>query len=245
MSYRESHLDRGKGQSYHSAFTDNPYRNMVWLFEKSILDGILKTFFVDTDIHHLDFACGTGRILSYLEDRTRSQIGVDLSPSMLEVARNNSRNAEIIEEDLTRNDVLGFRKFNLITAFRFFPNAETDLRTDAMRVLTKHLDEDGYLVFNNHRNRGSTLNRLTRLFGYPGYHGMSMGETRALLTENSLEIVERYHYCVIPASERRSLPPIALLRSVEGILSKWRSVQDLGENLIFVCRRSARLGEDG
>ena len=73
--------------------------------------------------------------MSYLEDRTKSAVGVDLSPSMLEVARKNKRSAEIIEADLTRSDVLGDRKFNLITAFRFFPNAEAELRSEAMQVL--------------------------------------------------------------------------------------------------------------
>lgn len=238
MNYRETHLQPGKGQTYHKAFFDNPYRNMVWQFEKSILDHILSIFYRNTEIHHFDFACGTGRILLYLEDRVTSSIGVDLSPSMLEVANENRRRAEIIGVDLTRNDVLGDRKFNLITAFRFFPNAEADLRMEAMQVLTKHLDKNGFIVFNNHKNTGSIRNRLARLFGHRDYTGMSNIEVRELLLENHLEIVKTYHLSVFPASEKNMLLPLIFLRYLEGILSRIPSIWNFGGNIIFVCQRS-------
>jgi predicted TPR repeat methyltransferase len=237
-NYRESHLQPEKGQSYHATFSDYPYRNMVWQFEKCVLDRIVTLFYKDSEIHYCDFACGTGRILSHLENRTKSAVGVDLSPSMLEVARKNSRNAEIVEADLTRSDVLGDRKFNLITAFRFFPNAEAGLRLEAMQVLSRHLDDNGYLVFNNHKNTGSTRNRLARLFGHRSYKGMSMAEVKALLAENHLRVVKIYPLCVFPSSDKRSWLPLFLLRPIEALLSKCRPFRNLGENLIFVCRRS-------
>ena len=236
--YRESHLQTGKGKSYHAAFVDKPYRKMVWQLEKGILDDILTTFYKESEVHHFDFACGTGRILSYLENRTKNTVGVDLSPSMLEVARRNSRTAEIIEADLTGSDVLGDRKFNLITAFRFFPNAETELRTEVMQVLSRHLDDDGYLVFNNHKNTGSTRNRLARLCGRRGYRGMSTAEVKALLAENDLEIVRIYHLCVFPASEKCMLLPPLILRYIEGILARIPVLCNFGGNLVFVCKRA-------
>ena len=238
IDYRKSHLRPGKGQSYHAAFSKALYRSMIWQFEKGILDRILAMFYKDFEIHHLDFACGTGRILSYLKDHTSSAVGVDLSSSMLELARKNKGSAEIIEADLTRDDVLGDRKFNLITAFRFFPNAEAVLRMEAMQVLSRHLEGNGYLVFNNHKNTGSTRNRLSRLFGRRGYKGMSMTEVGALLAENHMEIVEIYPLCVFPASEKRRLLPLFLLRLVEALLSNCRPFRNFGENLIFVCRRT-------
>ncbi len=236
--YRESHLQPEKGKSYHAAFSDEPYRNMVWQFEKGILDCILKVFYSNSDIHLFDFACGTGRILSYLEDRTKSAIGVDLSPSMLEVARKNKRSAEIMEADLTRSTVLGDRKFNLITAFRFFPNAQPELRTEAMQVLANHLEDDGYLVFNNHKNTGSTRNRLARLCGRRGYRGMSIAEVEALLVETGLEIVRIYHLCVLPASDKHKLLPLFFLRHIEGILAHIQALCNFGENLVYVCKRA-------
>ena len=238
MDYRESHLQPEKGESYHAAFSDEPYRNMVWQFEQGILDRILTVFYGNSDIHHLDFACGTGRILSYLGDRTKSAVGVDLSPSMLEVARKNKRSAEIIEADLTRSDMLGDRKFNLITAFRFFPNAEAELRMEAMQALSRHLDDNGYLVFNNHKNTGSTRNRLARFFGRRDYRGMSIAEVQALLAENDLEIEKIYHLCVFPASEKHMIIPLFLLRNLERILNRIPVLCNFGENLVYVCRNT-------
>lgn len=238
MSYRKSHLHPRKGRTYHAAFSKDPYRNMVWQLEKGILDRILALFYRNSEIYHFDFACGTGRILSYLEDRTKSSLGVDLSPSMLEVARKNIKHAGIIEVDLTQNDVLGNRKFNLITAFRFFPNAEKELRMEVMQVLNRHLADNGYLVFNNHKNIGSMRNRLARFFGRRNYKGMSVGEVKSLLAKTGLEMVKIYPLCVFPASDKYMLLPVFLLRPIEALLIKWRPLQKFGENLIFVCRRS-------
>lgn len=211
---------------------------MVWQLEKGILDHILSTFYRDLQIHYLDFACGTGRILSYLEERTKYAIGVDLSPSMLEVALKNNKSAEIIKADLTKDDVLGERKFNLITAFRFFPNAQPELRKQAMQVLNRHIEDNGYIVFNNHKNVGSARNRLAKLFGHREYSGMSIAEVKSLLVESSLEIVKVYHICVFPVFGKHTLVPLCLLRPIEVFLSRRRLLKNLGENLIFVCRKA-------
>ena len=89
---------------------------------------VLRDHAPRTPLVHLDFACGTGRILEYFAGRVDSSTGVDVSDSMMEVAGRWPPKAELIEADLTQNDVLGDRRFNLITAFRFFPNAEPELR---------------------------------------------------------------------------------------------------------------------
>lgn len=241
MDYRETHLHEDKGRAYQAAFSDNPYRRMIWQFEQRILDRILRSFCRDTAIRHLDFACGTGRILHYLTDRTTEQVGIDVSPSMLDIARQNNRGAEIIEADITTGDVLDERKFDLVTAFRFFPNAQPELRRQAMQALSRHLADNGCLVFNNHKNTGSTRNRLARLFGHRDFQGMSIAEVKALVDENDLKIVKRYPLSVFPASEVRPLLPIFVLRGIETLLSKLGPLGALGENLVFVCRRSGSL----
>jgi SAM-dependent methyltransferase len=242
--YRRSHIHPDKGKSYHLTFSENPYRRMVWQFEKNILDRILSTFFKGEPIRHLDFACGTGRILSYLEDRVSSSTGVDVSPSMLEIARQNNRSAEILKADLTEIDVLGKRKFNLITAFRFFPNAEEELRTEAIKILISHLDDNGLLVFNNHKNAGSARYRLARLLGRGGGQGMTNDEVRELVARNELEILKIFPLCILPASEKRKLLPFFLLRPFEVFFSKFRVFKNLGENVIFVCLKSEKKSSD-
>ena len=235
--YRDSHLAPDKGASYHRMFSENSYRKMVWHIERDFLDHILKAYPEGKPVRHLDFACGTGRILSHLMDRVDTSVGVDLSPSMLEVARRNLANVVLHEADITCNDVLGNQTFSLITAFRFFPNAEPQLRRDAMRSLVEHLADDGYIVFNNHKNTGSSRNRLARLLGRRGYMGMSISEVQDLLAANELEIENTYHMCVLPLSENRTLLPCFLLSPIERLLARCSMLRTLGENQIYVCRR--------
>jgi SAM-dependent methyltransferase len=209
---------------------------MIWYFERRILDALLRTLYAGTTVTHLDFACGTGRILKYCSGRAIISVGVDLSPSMLAVARRYNRAAEIIEADLTREDVLGDRKFNFVTAFRFFAQAQPELRREAMRAIVRHLHVDGYVVFNNHMNTGSTRGWLVRLLARRSVPGMSMSEVKGMLDEAGLEVVRSYPLSILPASDSHTLLPLFLLRRVEAMLSGCWPLQSLGENIVLVCR---------
>jgi SAM-dependent methyltransferase len=235
--YRNSHLSEGKGEAYHRAFIDKPYRRMVWQFEKAILDKILNNFYDGATIRHLDFACGTGRILHYLADRTKESVGVDLSPSMLKVARAHNKKSKIIEADLTKEDVFGEKTFNLITAFRFFPNAQPELRAQAMQKINKHLATNGYIVFNNHIHSESLKYRLSKVLGRAKIKGMGSVEVNALIKENDLEIIKIYHLCVMPASERHTFMPRFLLQPLEKLMTHIPIFYKLAENHIYVCKR--------
>jgi SAM-dependent methyltransferase len=62
--------------------------------------------------------------------------------------------------DLTRDD-LKLGQFDLVTAFRFFGNAQDDLREAALQAIHRSLRPGGYLILDNHRNP-YTLNRIGR-----------------------------------------------------------------------------------
>lgn len=209
---------------------------MVWELEQEILDEIIRKYFESTEILHLDFACGTGRILQFMSAYTNQQTGVDVSPSMLEVANTKNQNAEILQADITRCDILQDRKFNLITAFRFFPNAQPALREQAMHALRAHMKDNGYIIFNNHKNTGCTRNRIARLIGRRKFNGMSIADIQQLADENNLKIVDIYSMCIFPASEKRPLLPIKILHSLEILLRRIKPLRILGENLIVVCK---------
>ena len=101
MSYSESHKKPGKGVSYQDSFESQKYRKMIWTLEKKYLKKILIENFKNEKIIHLDFACGTGRVLKFLEDQTTSSIGIDVSNEMICVARN-TVHSQIIEGDVTK-----------------------------------------------------------------------------------------------------------------------------------------------
>jgi predicted TPR repeat methyltransferase len=163
---------------------------------------------------------------------------------MLEVARSKSHHAEIIEADLTRADALGDRQFDLITAFRFFPNAQNSLRMEAMGVLVRHLAPSGFLVFNNHKNSGSSVRRLSRLLGRanPDEKVMAHQDVVELTNSVGLEISRVYHLGVFPATEKHTLLPEGILHPLEISLSWCGPLRCIARNLIYVCHHS---GADG
>src|SRR3546814_18550451 len=82
MSYRVSHLNRGI--DYHQKFFGNTHRAMMWALERDVLRSIAGHAVAG---RMLDFACGTGRVIGEIADVFDYAIGVDVSESMLDVAR--------------------------------------------------------------------------------------------------------------------------------------------------------------
>jgi SAM-dependent methyltransferase len=236
MGYTDSH--KGRGRDYHATFATevNPYRAMHWRLEQRALDGILRNYFASGKVTYLDFACGTGRILAHVYQHVASATGVDVSPSMMEVARENAPGAELVEGDLTQGDVLGGRRFNLITAFRFFPNAEPQLRLAVLRALARHLAIPGVLVFNNHKNRNSLPRRISRLLGreVPGLT-MTHAEVQSLVTAAGLRIVQVIPLASLPFSENHPLLPVSLLEPLEQRISGLRPLTGIAQDVVYVC----------
>jgi hypothetical protein len=83
---------------------------------------------------------------------------------MLDIAKKKCIQAKFFLFDLTKESPdLG--AFDLITAFRFFGNAQDELRLAALSALHSYLEPDGYLVLNNHRNPNAVQNRLSSWTG--------------------------------------------------------------------------------
>ena len=239
ISYRESHKYEGKGAEYETYYQNKAWQRFLWSREQEIILRILEKYFTGRDIHLLDFACGTGRITELLENRVKTSTGIDVSGSMLAIARKKLKRTEVIETDITAENVLKPRKFNLITAFRFFLNAEPELRSAAIRAIAELLDEDGYLVFNNHQNSGSPWIKLRyarhRMKNPEGtFNVMSIEQMKKLVEEAGLEIIEIcpvgfFHPPKIPVSHR-------LNRVIDNIASRFKCLSRFSESPIAVCR---------
>ncbi len=241
MGYTSSH--KGRGRDYHETFASevNPYRAMHWRLEQRALDKILRDHLGSAQVAYLDFACGTGRILGHLARQVATATGVDVSPSMMEVAREGAPGAELIEADLTQRDVLGERRFNLITAFRFFPNAEPELRLAVLRALARHLATPGVLVFNNHKNRNSLPRRISRLLGRetPGLT-MTHREVEALVSSAGLQILQVVPLACLPFSENHPLLPVSILEPLERQISGLRPLAGIAQDVLYVCGTASR-----
>jgi len=242
-NYRDSH--QKKGNNYHMLFSKNPHRALIWKMEQKILTKIVHKFVNNGPIQHLDFACGTGRIISFLEPLVETSTGVDVSSSMLEVAENVTKNANLIHADITRENVLGEEKFNLITAFRFFPNAEPSLRLEALASIKKYMKPGAIFIFNNHKNNLCPGHLITRLghsiirlvtFNQKGrYRLMSHKEVFKLMSDQGFEILSIYHTGILPETERIFFPFRPLVELIEKFAMYVPFLKWFSHNIIYVC----------
>lgn len=233
--YRLSH--QGRGQDYHRSVVENPHSSIVWQVEREVLFQVVGEHCTSAPFRHLDFACGSGRILSHLAPLAAASTGVDVAGSMLEAARANTRGAELICADLTRDQVLGGREFDVITAFRFFPNAEGSLRKEAVESLARLLAPGGILVFNNHLNDTALLRLLVRLRGRNPGNSMTDKEVAQVCEWGGLTPIADYGIGVLPVTDQHIAFPKAVLR-VEQVLTRHQALKELATDRIYVLRRA-------
>ena len=163
---------------------------------------------------------------------------------MLKICKDKNKNAHIILGDF-REEMNLKKEFDLITAFRFFPNAENSLRESAFTFFCKYLNKNGLLIFNNHRSFWSTSYILFRFLGFKTFReGMTHKEINNLLEIFDFEINKVYSLGIIPQSEKRSILPFWLTTFIENINFKFFAQYHLlGYNNIYVCSKKKYIRE--
>jgi O-antigen/teichoic acid export membrane protein/SAM-dependent methyltransferase len=152
-SYRASHLGAEKALSYDEDLWDpQAAKGLDWLVEQQLLADIIRTSVAPLPQAVADFACGTGRVLEFLCRHFPSPVGIDISPDMLALAHDRCPQATVILGDVTSSPGLAPGPFDLITAFRFFLNAEPDLRGEVLAWMRGSLRPGGMVVANFHLN---------------------------------------------------------------------------------------------
>jgi SAM-dependent methyltransferase len=234
--YRESHITKRIADRYQDVvYADDTFDSILWREEKKILDHEVSLI---QNPRYLDFACGTGRILSYLEGDMKESVGVDNSKEMLKIASSKVSKSKLVLGDITAHDVLKGSEFDLITAFRFFLNAEPSLRDDALRVLVPKLAPDGVFIFNIHGNSFSYRIFIVvwyALFGRHLNHVSHLG-IRRMIKSHGIKIVRMYGFGIVPKVLYRFLPK-RLLYSLDRMFAKIPVLKFFSYNLIFVCKR--------
>ena len=184
--YRLSHLERGG--SYDATLAETPFDAYMAEWERRHLLDIVRQAFPTGVPRYLDFACGTGRATSTVAPQCKHSVGVDISPTMIEVARQKLPGTQFHLCDLTQTD-LDLGVFDLITSFRFFGNAQDDLRDNAMKAIVKRLAPGGKLVINSHRNPRALYALFDRLTGgSSGEMDLHLPKLRSLLARHGLEV---------------------------------------------------------
>ena len=230
--YTTSHFD--KGEDYHEKFEKFMGRKIVWELEKKVINEFLSNKKI---IDHLDFASGTGRIAQLLEKNTEKQYLLDSSKKMLEHAKKilDSNKTIFLSDDFTQINLN--KKFDLITAFRFFPNAEIFLRKDAMKFISEHLNDGGLIILNNHYNFWSIPFIISRLTFRSNGFGMSHKEIVRLTEENNLKIYKYKSIGLITNKEKKSIFPWSIISKLENYFFEKFSNHLMGYNVVYLIGR--------
>jgi ubiquinone/menaquinone biosynthesis C-methylase UbiE len=187
--YRLSH--QAKGRDYDLCIAEDPFSHYMAQREAYLLLRLVRKHFHGRVPRYLDFACGTGRITSLMEGVADRTYGLDISSSMVDVARTKCHRTTFFIGDLTR-DALDIGGLDLITAFRFFGNAQQDLRRQALIALRRIMTSRGYLIFNNHRNPTALKALLFKISGGHENLDLDIKKIKRLLNDAGFKVVRIY-----------------------------------------------------
>lgn len=223
-----------------SLYADSGWDAFIWSLERQRLRQIfLALRRKKAELTHLDFACGTGRILKETEPLCAHSIGIDISESMIERAREKLTRSELRVGDIRLDPSLLEPQFDVITAFRFFLNAEAQLRGDVLRLLARRLaGVDSRLIFNNHGNRHSVRHLAIEKRRRRGesHSEMSIREMTELTDSAGLEILELHGFGVCPSLLYRGRLGSAV-KVIDRVAAALPFMRRVSYDVIAVCGR--------
>lgn len=219
-------------------------KGLEWLVEQRLVAEIVEDMVAANFRSFVDFACGTGRIMEFVGHRFNSPTGIDVSAPMLDLARSRSPQALLIQGDVTVDPDLAPGPFDLITAFRFFLNAEPPLRTQVLTWMRKSLRPGGAVVANFHLNPASLRGRYLRLRTARASRPtmMSINEACNLFSGHGFTVCQVLGYSFLPyRREGTTMLAPYVRRLVETHLAGKRMMLPVAGSFIVV----ASLGKPG
>jgi hypothetical protein len=169
---------------------------------------------------------------------------------MISFAKQKCKKTKFILTDLTSKNVdskLNNEKFDVITAFRFYKNAEQELRRDATKSLKKYIKDEGYFVFDLHLNSRSFMGILARLIklirldkllnlNKLNVRTISLEDINKLFKEN-FEIIDYYGMGLLPSKSNYLILPRKLLYKIESFFTKNKILRGFSYNLLIIAKR--------
>lgn len=184
-TYRTSHLDKGK--DYDDAIYAGDFNTYMAEMEDWHIRKIIAKLYPNRVPRLLDFACGTGRITKTVEQLSDITIAVDVSETMLAEAKKKCTRTEFFHQDIV-NEPFDIEPVNVVTAFRFFGNAEDELRNGVLSKLSNLVIPSGQIIINNHRNPSSLHELLLRFKGEKPETDLNYWKLKRILANHGFEI---------------------------------------------------------
>jgi SAM-dependent methyltransferase len=221
------------------------YSSCIWDLQRPVLEKIVADFRQTQagPVRLLDFACGTGRVISCLETQVDMAAGIDISENMVEVARQKCRLARLQVGDILAHPELLPEPFDLITCFRFLLNVEPEMRLRIMRRLRAVLRPTGQLVVNVHGNSHSLRHpavvwrrwRERTKKSEAMLNELSPATAKKLLRESGFNIVHQFGFGMLPPTLYRT-PLRGAVAAVDKSLAGENCWRDYSIDMLFVCR---------
>jgi SAM-dependent methyltransferase len=241
--YSERYQSSAKAETYESReYAKGGHGEIIWRVESILLEkGIARFLPSHREANALDFACGTGRITTFLRPLVRAMTGLDISEKMLEIARPKDSEVRWLHCDILREGNLVSADHDLITCFRFVLMAEPALREACLKALSEKLRSPESLFVigvhgNPHSYRG-LANLRNRILGRRTLPGVSIAQMRSLARRVGLRVDGISGAGYLPHALHRILPG-SLVYSLERWLADWPFFRRFGSNLIFFCRKA-------
>ena len=241
VGYRMVHQDANHARYYDRDFwLPSSAKALNWEIEQRILARVFERHLHPPPLRAVDFACGTGRVLQYLAARVNETIGIDVSAEMLALARPRCSRSRLVQHDVTLAPLRDLpHPIDLVTAFRFFLNAEPKLRRDVLAWMRSVLRPNGVLVANFHLNPASLRGRYLRM-RWAGQQRVPMLAPRdvdEMLTAAGFDVLARYGYEYLPyRREGTRLWAPAVRGRIEMMLLDKPRIAALGGAFIIVAR---------
>ncbi|MGG5260605.1 class I SAM-dependent DNA methyltransferase [Phycicoccus avicenniae] len=241
-SYRDEFAADDLARQYDAReYGPTSWSTLLWQLEQRTLDELLgASTFVPRRERYLDFACGTGRVLSFVAPHFETAAGVDISTAMLEQAKARVPDARLEAADVTATpDVVG-GDYDLVTSFRFLLNADARDRVPALRWMRDRLrDGSGRVVVNNHSNLWShkaVTHGLRRVRGggerLTG-NVLSHREVQQMVEQAGLR-VESVHGLGFLGGQALRVIPFGPMARIQEALRQKPLLEKVGEDQIYV-----------
>ena len=243
-SYRNTFGATASATSYDTnVYASGSSAELLWRVEAAILRAEVEAASRGRPHpEYLDFACGTGRITALLE-KMGDTTAIDVSPYMLERARQKCSRAKFLCTDITAPGVAPEGKYDVITSFRFLTNAEDELRRAVLAGLFDRLKDDGVLIVNTHGNPFSYRLLLLpyhwakdRIRSRPLFGYLSNRMTRSLLDAAGFRVQKIIGMGFVP-EKLLWLLPTRLAAAVERALAGRKYIQATALNQMFICTK--------
>ncbi|MFA5303073.1 MAG: class I SAM-dependent methyltransferase [Candidatus Nanoarchaeia archaeon] len=251
--YSELYLNNNKvGETYNKRI-NNKFEVFIFELEKYFLNKIIYP--IQSPLkNYMDFACGTGRIISYVYTnfKFKRYLGIDLSRIMIAQAQKGVQKGIFFKvADISRDN--NIPKQDVITCFRLFLNLEDYNRKIILKSLNKLLKKDGYLIINNHLNRFSFLGAIAfilhNFFGFPFkrepnpdnkktiLNTLKNSELKDLIESCGFEVKKIYSFCFFPGYKNYIFLPKKILFVIEKAISKINFLSFFAKDAIFLCKK--------